>query len=333
VSAQSCVDAQSYPFPPVRSVIDVLWDYDEDWWRTGTVVAWNEEKRQHEVAYHDEPDEEPVLERFWGKSPSRYRYTGEEEVQPASAAPKTSSRYRHQCRKRLTQDTNTAATTQHSWNITEEIIEPKNKYYPVMEEHTVHEEIRPTLNPDWWDNAYTWEMPHYSRSQWPLPPIVLNVHGEQEVLDWYYKRRVQEVNIVISRQIVMRCLAGYRHEVGQSNQMVVAQMDSHLWDFWKHVTLQRTPCDKVSCRKVGYPDVGYTRYEEIESLYWKSSLPILDGQGWHRMKTVNASYGTLYRSQVLWLKLFWNSWTHLIRVEFDYEVERFDDENKVWRTW
>jgi len=42
-------------------VIDVLWDYDEDWWRTGTVVAWNEEKRQHEVAYHDEPDEEPVL--------------------------------------------------------------------------------------------------------------------------------------------------------------------------------------------------------------------------------------------------------------------------------
>lgn len=53
------------PLPAVGSTIQVLWDYNSDWWRTGSVVAWNAEKNRHEVAYDDEPEEEPVLEKFW----------------------------------------------------------------------------------------------------------------------------------------------------------------------------------------------------------------------------------------------------------------------------
>ena len=61
------VTSYYYPLPEVGSVIEVLWDSDKDWWRTGTVVAWNIDAKRHEVAYEDEPDEDPVLERFWVK--------------------------------------------------------------------------------------------------------------------------------------------------------------------------------------------------------------------------------------------------------------------------
>jgi hypothetical protein len=67
----------SYPLPSVGSVIDVLWGPDDDWWRLGTVVAWNKDSRRHEVSYHDEPDLEPVAERFWGGyGVARFRYQG-----------------------------------------------------------------------------------------------------------------------------------------------------------------------------------------------------------------------------------------------------------------
>jgi hypothetical protein len=64
------------PFPQIQTVIEVLWDSKQDWWRVGTIVAWNEKARRHEVAYQDEPGEEPVLELFWGARAARYRYFG-----------------------------------------------------------------------------------------------------------------------------------------------------------------------------------------------------------------------------------------------------------------
>ena len=63
------------PLPLVGTEIEVLWSNDLDWWRAGRVVSWN--GRRHEVLYHDEPDEEPVEERFWGRgNVARYRLVG-----------------------------------------------------------------------------------------------------------------------------------------------------------------------------------------------------------------------------------------------------------------
>jgi len=160
--------------------------------------------------------------------------------------------------------------------------------------------------------------------------LVQLLRVECTVDEKYYDCRVQEVNIEISRQIVMRCLSGHRHQVSPT---VLTQMDVDLWEFWKHNTLNRVPCDNFSIRRVSYPDVGYDRYEIIEAIFWKHTMPVLDGTGWEKMKTVDTTYGSLYCSQVLWLKISWNSWTHLVRAEFEYKVERYDEEGGIWRMW
>jgi hypothetical protein len=51
------------------------------------------------------------------------------------------------------------------------------------------------------------------------------------------------------------------------------------------------------------------------------------------MKSLNCTHGTLYRAEVLWLRLVHNSWTHLVRAEFDYALQRYDDDENVWRQW
>jgi hypothetical protein len=97
--------------------------------------------------------------------------------------------------------------------------------------------------------------------------------------------------------------------------------------------LAQAPCDKKLKRTVKYPDLGYRRNEILETLYWKTQLPVLDGNGWHKMKSLNCTHGTLYRAEVLWLRLVHNSWTHLVRAEFDYALQRYDDDENVWRQW
>jgi hypothetical protein len=65
------------PLPHVGTVIEVLWNRHSDWWRQGTVVAWNPDTRRHEILYDDEPGEEAVEERFWGKGNlAQYRLVG-----------------------------------------------------------------------------------------------------------------------------------------------------------------------------------------------------------------------------------------------------------------
>ncbi len=73
------------PQPDIDSVIEVCWSYARDWWRTGRVVSWNNVLKRHEVAYFDELDEEPVLERFWGRGASKYRYPGDDSPRPSYA--------------------------------------------------------------------------------------------------------------------------------------------------------------------------------------------------------------------------------------------------------
>jgi len=325
---------RKHPLPKIQAVIEVLWDPKLDYWRVGTVVAWNEKQRRHEISYHDEPGEEPVLERFWGKQPARYRYFGEPDIQPASAVPLVVQKRRAQSSKAFTQTTNASAQLPVVWPTTELVVAPKLQYFPVPDEETVerYAASRPTLDEQWWDHANTWEMPHFSRSQWPEPMTSNdNTGGEATICAEFYQRRIREINISMSRQIVMRCLPGLKHEVGKTAPMVVGTMDVYVWDLWKHTILSQTPCDKASYRSISYPDYGYIRKEIVETLYWKLNLPILDGVGWHRVKSVNTTYGTLHRAEVLSLKLTRNAWTLIVKAEFEYKTERYDDDEKLWR--
>ena len=84
-------------------------------------------------------------------------------------------------------------------------------------------------------------------------------------------------------------------------------------------------------RTLRYLDFGYRRDEELETIEWKGPhLPSLDGKGWYRMKTLDRQVGTLYRSQVLCLRFVRNSWSQLVRVEFDYTVEKYIFSRNAW---
>jgi len=210
-------------------------------------------------------------------------------------------------------------------------IEPSQKYNPVRGEETINQDIgfvvHPSLTEDWWDDSNMWEYPHFSRTQWdvlsyPSPEISVDINT------WYYNRRVYEVNTMITRQILMRCLPKFRHQVGQGTKMYIIQMDEELWRYWKWVMNSILPCTKNKTRIQRYPDFGCKRDETIE---WKETgLPPLDGDGWYRMKTVDPELGCVYRSEVQWVKFLRDSWTQLIRVEFDYKIEVYHDVEKKW---
>jgi len=160
----------------------------------------------------------------------------------------------------------------------------------------------------------------------PLPEISVDI-----INTWYYNRRVYEVNTMIMRQILMRCLPKFRHQVGQGTKMYIIQMDEELWRYWKWVMNSILPCTKNKTRIQRYPDFGCKRDETVETIEWKGTgLPPLDGDGWYRMKTVDPELGCVYRSEVQWVKFLRNSWTQLIRVEFDYKIEVYHDVEKKW---
>lgn len=61
----------------------------------------------------------------------------------------------------------------------------------------------------------------------------------------------------------------------------------------------------------------------LEIVEWKDGqLPILDGKGWHRLKTID-SEGSIWRAEILWIRFIRNSWNHLVRVEFEYKMESY----------
>jgi hypothetical protein len=70
----------------------------------------------------------------------------------------------------------------------------------------------------------------------------------------------------------------------------------------------------------------------LETLVWdEGDVPPLDVKpGWHRQKMSIQETGALYRMSLLYLKVVRNSSTKLVRVEFEYEVELFDDYENKW---
>ena len=148
---------------------------------------------------------------------------------------------------------------------------------------------------------------------------------------------------MICRQVLLRCLPKFRHQVGSTTSMWICQMDNEvclqpewslitwqMWRYWKWLVNNKIPCSRNTLRYQRYPDFGYRRDEQLETIEWKNEIPPFDGEGWHRMKTINADSGCLYRSEVKWIKFIRNSWSHLIRVEFEYKMEVYNDWSHSW---
>ena len=87
----------------------------------------------------------------------------------------------------------------------------------------------------------------------------------------------------------------------------------------------------ISYRTIKYPDAGEMREEFLETLCWKDGqFPPLDKPGWHRTKMSIKETGALYRMNITTFKLVRNSWTKLVRAEFEYRVDEYDDVDKTW---
>eukprot|EP01127_Copromyxa_protea_P009414 TRINITY_DN2223_c0_g1_i6.p1 TRINITY_DN2223_c0_g1~~TRINITY_DN2223_c0_g1_i6.p1 ORF type:complete len:216 (-),score=17.93 TRINITY_DN2223_c0_g1_i6:12-659(-) len=188
----------------------------------------------------------------------------------------------------------------------------------------------PTLDPTWWDDPESYEYPHWSRNQWTLLPS-LPGYSPDEVNEWYYNRRLEETNLMICRQVLLRCLPDLSRQVGSNERMYVCQMDSQLWKYWAWSMTSAVPCTSQSVCTQKYPDWGCQRNESLESIEWKGDLPPLQGKGWNRMKTVTLDQFVVYRAEVTSLKLIRNSWSHLVSVEFEYKMQFHHDWSNEWR--
>jgi hypothetical protein len=87
----------------------------------------------------------------------------------------------------------------------------------------------------------------------------------------------------------------------------------------------------ISYRTIKYPHAGTRKKEFLETLCWKNgSLPPLDKPGWHQTKMMIQETGGLHRMSITKLKVVRNAFNTLVRVEFDYIVETYDDKEKIW---
>jgi hypothetical protein len=90
------------------------------------------------------------------------------------------------------------------------------------------------------------------------------------------------------------------------------------------------PIEISSRSRVNYPDRGYKRSEWLEKVGWKSSLPPLASPCWFRSKWITPD-GDLFRSEINTLYLVRNSYTGVVKLEFEFGTQTFDDEDKKWK--
>jgi hypothetical protein len=69
----------------------------------------------------------------------------------------------------------------------------------------------------------------------------------------------------------------------------------------------------------------------LQKVGWKTSLPSLsETTNWWLKKWVSRGTGDLFRARIETLLLVRNSWTGLVRVEFDYVTEQWSDLDQQW---
>jgi hypothetical protein len=122
-------------------------------------------------------------------------------------------------------------------------------------------------------------------------------------------------------------------QVSPKSKMWITHMDEQLWNYWCYIMHKKNPFEVSRIAKIKYPDHGFKRPETLTKVGWTSSIPILSNPNWHRKKWVPLGSGNLYRSEVISLAFVRNSWTGLVRAEFEYTELWFEDEVDSRWTW
>lgn len=176
----------------------------------------------------------------------------------------------------------------------------------------------------WFDDPLTWEIPHqtirYDYSQLLQHPNIL----------WYYNQRIMECSIEIEKRIIFRCLPYHPKRVNHLSKLYAAQLHPSLWNYLIHILSFSCVPTKKSISKICLPDHGFRRIETNEKVTWIGNLPRLYNINWHYKKWIDLDTYNLWRAKVTELHLIYNSYTHLVRVEFAYDTELWDDDNKTW---
>jgi hypothetical protein len=112
--------------------------------------------------------------------------------------------------------------------------------------------------------------------------------------------------------------------------MSIISMDDELWKFWRFRMNALTPIEHDSQSRFQCLDRVFKRLEVMEKIGWKAKLPPLNLPFWFRSKWITPK-GDLFRSEISTLFLVRNSNTGVVRVEFEYSTQTYDDDDKQWK--
>jgi len=113
--------------------------------------------------------------------------------------------------------------------------------------------------------------------------------------------------------------------------MYVDSLSPELWNEFTTILTSTVPPTVKKLRKVKYPDHGFQRDEYQEVIAWTSGyLPKLASLFWNFKKWIDPVSFYKYRAFIKTLKLVYNNWTQLVRVEFTYETWAWYEESQCW---
>ena len=115
--------------------------------------------------------------------------------------------------------------------------------------------------------------------------------------------------------------------------MFVAQMDIILWNFWLERKSALAKPNSISYRTIKYPDHDDgRRNEQIQRIGWEApNFPPLSQKVWY-MKKWMGEHDLIYRTYINNIVLVHNSWTGLVRVEFEYDTWVVNPDSNKWQS-
>jgi hypothetical protein len=177
----------------------------------------------------------------------------------------------------------------------------------------------------WFDSESTWETPHELIA---YNYIKLDVNNPLTV--FYFNQRVVEKCIEIEKRILFRTMPYIDKKVTARSRIFAVQMDCELWNYFKFIVSQSAQPDKNTTRTTYFPDHGFYRAEHYETLTWCNRMPKLYHNNWNFKKWVDAKECRLWRALVHELHFTYNSYTQLVRIEFAYRTQLYNDTTKEW---
>jgi len=175
---------------------------------------------------------------------------------------------------------------------------------------------------EWFDSTNCWEYPWVSRPEYDITTSPLCA--------WYKGQRVLHFLYHLERLVMFRALPGFKKEVDGRSRMWVDALSPDEWDYVVSYLSNAVPPSKSGTRRVPYPDHGFKRKEEQDHITWLDKLPPLAHTFWWWKKWVDPFTYHQYRACVNSLKLVYNNWTRLVRVEFTYDTWVWHDNVQTW---